>query len=137
MANIFINLYAAGDVISSVRKVKRHGSEFKFFVSILQKRKSSYKIENIGNLWKLWDFLYLLQVRGYKAALRGGNKQNVGTNNKFCCFYQDSVNSITSIVNFNKHWLTLLRVNYKHWPWSFLLDPFFFSFFERNGLKCV
>ena len=129
MANIFINLYAAGDLVSSVRKVKRHGSEFKFFVSILQKRKSSYKIENIGNLWKLWDFLYLLQVRGYKAALRGGNKQNVGTNNKFCCFYQDSVNSITSIVNFNKHWLTLLRVSYKHWPWSLLRCEDFLSLY--------
>ena len=50
MANIFINLYAAGDVVSNVRKVQKHGSEFKFFVSILQKSKSSYKIENSGNL---------------------------------------------------------------------------------------
>ena len=31
-----------------------------------------------------------------------------------------SVNSITSIINFNKHWLILLRVNYRHWPWSLL-----------------
>ena len=39
-------------------------------------RKSSYKIENIGNLWKLWDFFYLLFLirAGYKVALRGGSK---------------------------------------------------------------
>ena len=31
------NLYAAGDVVASTRKIKIHGSEFKFFVSIFQK----------------------------------------------------------------------------------------------------
>ena len=31
----------------------------------------------------------------------------------------NSANSITLIINF-KYWLTLLRVNYKHWPWSLL-----------------
>ena len=31
------NLYAAGDVVPSTRKIKIHGSEFKFFVSIFRK----------------------------------------------------------------------------------------------------
>ena len=31
-----------------------------------------------------------------------------------------SVNSITSVVDYNKHWLTLIRVNYKYWPWSLI-----------------
>ena len=26
--------------------------------------------------------------------------------------------SVNSNINFNKQWLTLLRGNYKHWPWS-------------------
>ena len=29
-----------------------------------------------------------------------------------------SANPVTSIINFNKHWQTLLRIYYKHWPWS-------------------
>ena len=31
------NLYAADDVVPSKRKIKIHGSEFKFFVSIIRK----------------------------------------------------------------------------------------------------
>ena len=31
------NLYAAGDVIPSTMKINKHGSQFKFFVSIFQK----------------------------------------------------------------------------------------------------
>ena len=42
-------------------------------------RKSSYKIENSGNFWKLRDFFYLLFLirAGYKAALTGGSKNFV------------------------------------------------------------
>ena len=57
-------------------------------------------------------------------------KQNLVTNNEFCCFYQNiSANSITSIISFNKQWPTLLRVNYKHWPWSLLRCEDFLSLY--------
>ena len=76
----------------------------------------------------------------------------------FAAFIESiSVNSVTSIINF-KHWLTLLRVNCKQWPWSLILDSYenvlslyiilwgrlnafrltaFFSFLEWNALNCV
>ena len=57
-------------------------------------------------------------------------KQNLVTNNEFCCFYQNiSANSITSIISFNKQWPTLLRVNHKHWPWSLLRCEDFLSLY--------
>ena len=49
---------AAGDIVPSLTRLKKNGSEFKFLVSIFRKP-DQINIENRGNgnLWKLWDFV--------------------------------------------------------------------------------
>ena len=48
-------------------------------------RKSLYKIENSGTFKNCESFsaYYFSYVRGYKAALRGGNKNNLSENHGF------------------------------------------------------
>ena len=49
-------------------------------------------------------------------------KQIADANNSVAFIRNVSENWKTSIINHSyiKHWLTLLWVNYKHWPWSLL-----------------
>ena len=46
----------------------------------------------------------------------------------FCFSWKHQSEFKTSIINF-KHWLTLLRVNCKHWPWSLLRCEDFLSLY--------
>ena len=68
---------AAGDIVPSFTKLQKDRSEWEFSVTIYQKlgKFNKYQTEEGGNFQKLYFFSYLfLILRGYKAALRDGNK---------------------------------------------------------------
>ena len=68
---------AAGDIVPSLKSVKEHGSELKFFVSIfgklhqIKKIKSS-KVATFENC-EIFSNYYFSYVRDYKVTLAGGN----------------------------------------------------------------
>ena len=73
--------YTAGDIVPSLTKLKKHGSEFKFFVSILGKLNEinnikSRKVATFENCEIFSDF-YFSYVRDCKAILSGGNYKKI------------------------------------------------------------
>ena len=69
---------AAGDIVPSLTRLKKHGSELKFFVSIFGKLNQinnikSRKVAAFENC-EIFSNYYFSHVRDYKATLSGGNK---------------------------------------------------------------
>ena len=75
--SIQLRKYAAGDIVPSLTRVKKHGSELKFFVSIFRKLNwiniiKSRKMVTMENR-EIFSNYYFSHLWDYKATLLGGN----------------------------------------------------------------
>ena len=70
--------WAAGDIVPSLTRLKKHGSQLNFFVSIFGKLRQinntkSRKVATFKNC-EIFSNYYFSYVPDYKATLSGGNK---------------------------------------------------------------